>query len=597
MKKIFSFICVMLLAIVSLFAMANSQNVYASTTYSRDELKTYVRQYQNNTEYIYSSMNNSAYTSYIKQYPSLENPNFFTMIENVFLNIKDFESGPGYTFTLSTDDEDGYSANFEAGYHYFVDADFVSYWLSKDSTAFKKADVYIYGNEDASDFASNYFSSAQLTYIQNNYFDEMSFNSCNGACIIPFDDFYLESYSSISHDTYTVSRFDSIDIIYPEFTASTYYITFNVDNPLTHNEILGKIGAKDETDGYISDRVKLESTSYDPENFTLISYPFRVSVSDTAGNTTYATFYIQPYDIGVPTISGTDTYNLSYNDELTLEMIKSNLIITDNFDKSLSLDIVSDTYSGNENKVGSYSIVFNTTDDADNTSANYTVNIEIKDEIGAIISVPETITVSNSSIMTLETLKSKINVVDDYYGQINNYTITGYDEYVNKYDVVGTYLITITAVDGSNNTSTTTFNVVVKDDIAPEIFIERSFVMSVPVGTEITKDMILSYLDQIGEININQASTVACAMDDNNVYTCYVLYDDGTEYKAKLSVNEFTDDDSSADDTSTNFKDNVNNFVESMKENKALSVALSGLFIVVIAAVVIAVIKAVKRRL
>ena len=204
----------------------------------------------------------------------------------------------------------------------------------------------------------------------------------------------------------------------------------------------------------------------------------------------------------------------------------------------MALNVISDGYSGNEKKVGSYSIKFNTADDSGNTSETFIVNITIKDIKAPTITGSTSIEVATSKQLTLAELKAKITVNDDYDGLITDYEVSGFEEYQNNYKIVGSYPVVITAQDSSGNKSTFTITIKTNDAFAPEFWVYSDFVIQLPVDTELTTDMIISYLSQIGEINVAEVVSVSCEYDTTKigVYDVKITKVDGSVYTTSISV-------------------------------------------------------------
>lgn len=350
---------------------------------------------------------------------------------------------------------------------------------------------------------------------------------------------YDEDMGEYTNLTYTLE----VDSISPDFETTDYYYPVNVNNPVSLNTILSSIHATDETDGDVSGNVKLESTTYDPNNLSLGTHEFNVSVSDNSGNITYATYYITVYDLDKPTISGTDSYSVSYDTNLTMDMIKKNLEVGDNFSEDLSLNIVNDTFTGNENKVGNYAVAFNTTDEAGNTSYTYTVNIEIYDKKAPIITCPGSIEINNLAEYTIEELQSKISVTDGYDGGLTTYSILGFNNYLKNSTKGGTYVITIKATDSNNNAATATINLIVSDKVAPYTWFYSGTFIQIQKGETLTKDMIISYLTQIGEITPEEVVNISLEeSEETGVVAVSIVKTDGSVYKTVVSTVEYNED-------------------------------------------------------
>lgn len=329
------------------------------------------------------------------------------------------------------------------------------------------------------------------------------------------------------------------DIVAPDFDTTDYYtLPVDVDNPPSVDEILSEIHASDDVDGDISDSVELVSTTYNPNALTLGIHEFVVSVSDAAGNINQATFYIPVCDFVKPVISGTSSYTVSYDEPVSLETIKNALTITDNFSSNLILNLVSDTYTGHETELGEHSIVFNTIDEAENVADDFIVPLFVYDDKAPIITAPSEFTVNSNATITLDDIRSKISIVDGHDGVITDYTINGFEAYLKDTKVVRNYILTIECSDGSNNAAAFSTVLKVLDKNVPNFWFSSDFVIQLPKGTELTKEMIISYLSQIGEIEANNVESVNYELDSSKigVYAVSILLKDDTTYTCSIQV-------------------------------------------------------------
>lgn len=250
-------------------------------------------------------------------------------------------------------------------------------------------------------------------------------------------------------------------------------LAVNVDNQPSLESILANIKAIDETDGLVP--VELVSTTYVPGVMEIGTYDVTISASDSASNTNQYTFYVNRFDNTAPTIAGQDSYTLNYDNDFTIEDIIENLEVTDNVDSNLTLSVVSDTFTQNKNKLGTYQVVFNTKDLSNNTSANKTVTLHVVNEGYSIISAPKTITVSTSKKLTLEEFKSRIVVTDGYDGEITNYSISGFDEYTTTWTAKGNDEILVSYTNSGNHLTEASITIIKVDDQMPNFFFNSGY--------------------------------------------------------------------------------------------------------------------------
>ncbi len=250
-------------------------------------------------------------------------------------------------------------------------------------------------------------------------------------------------------------------------------LAVNVDNQPSLESILANIKAIDETDGLVP--VELVHTTYVPGVMEIGTYDVTISATDSSSNTNQYTFFVNRFDNTSPVILGQDTYTLNYDNEFTLEDIMANLEITDNVDSDLTLNVVSDTFTQNRNKIGTYQVVFNAKDLSDNSSANKTVTLHVINEGYSVISAPKTITVSTSKKLTLEEFKSRIVVTDGYDGEITNYTINGFDEYTSTWTTKGDNEILVSYKNSGNHLTEASITIIKVDDQMPNFYFNSGY--------------------------------------------------------------------------------------------------------------------------
>ena len=324
------------------------------------------------------------------------------------------------------------------------------------------------------------------------------------------------------------------DIQGPTISGENHFVV-NVNNPLSKEEILSHITAYDETDGKVD--VVFDSCDYDPSNLTLGQFDAVVSATDKSGNKATVNITINVVDIDKPVINGTNSYEVSYDEPITLDSIKEALNVTDNFEKNLVLDLVEDNYTGHEREVGEHTIIFNAKDSSDNVSDNYTVTIKVVDKKLPIITAPKTITAGNDKMVSLDEIKAKISVNDALDGNIENYEISGFENYETNYKKVGNYVLTVKASDKSGNNATFEITITVEDRIAPDIYFDDYFIV-VPQGQELSKEQIYEMASKVLNIAVTEFSSLEGEYDTSvaGTYKLTLKTINNDSYNFTLSV-------------------------------------------------------------
>lgn len=315
--------------------------------------------------------------------------------------------------------------------------------------------------------------------------------------------------------------------------GGTVNLSVNVDNQPSLEEILSHVKAHDETDGDVP--ITVTSSTYTPGEMKVGEYFIHLSATDAAGNTGTEKITLNRFDSTSPSINGQDSYTLNYDHDITLQKILNNLTTSDNVDTNLPLEVVSDTFSGNEHTLGNYQVVVRTKDLSNNYSANKTVNLAVKNQGNSVITAPKEITVTISSPLTLEALKERINVTDGYDGEVTNYTIEGFDEYTRTERSVGINTITISYTNSGGNTATATIQIKKVDDKAPGIYFDSGYFVMLAPGETFTMDQFKEQAAKVLKINVEDILDIQGEYDTSTEGS-YVM----TLSLVDESVQEFT---------------------------------------------------------
>ena len=221
-----------------------------------------------------------------------------------------------------------------------------------------------------------------------------------------------------------------------------------------------------------------------------------------------------------PVISGYEgAYITNIDNPISVEEVKAKLSAKDAADGDVEVNIVegTDNYSSNKNKLGTYSIKFEAIDSSNNRS-EITVSIKVVDIVNPIIS-GETSYVSNmSNPLTVDSIKSMLEITDNYNTSTDIVVEVIDDEFTGNENIKGSYSITYKAIDSSTNESepfTVTVNVV--DDVKPVI--------------EGANNYNVSYQESLLVENIRKRLTVTDNVDE--LLTIKVIEDN---YTSKSSI-------------------------------------------------------------
>jgi hypothetical protein len=162
-------------------------------------------------------------------------------------------------------------------------------------------------------------------------------------------------------------------------------------------------------------------------------------------------------------------YLNSVDNPSTVEQIKAELTVFDVEDGDLtaSIYIVSDNYTGNEDVLGDFVVVYGVTDSG-GTEVTQAIIVRNVDIIAPefVIDVPSTLRIPQYSY--LPSNLPQIKAIDSFEGDITSeVTITGLD--LIDTEILGTYNLIYSVSDSSGNQTSETFVVYVVDSIAPEL--------------------------------------------------------------------------------------------------------------------------------
>lgn len=279
-------------------------------------------------------------------------------------------------------------------------------------------------------------------------------------------------------------------------SKAAYYVS--IDNPTPIESILAGITAEDETDGVVATYIK--SDNYSANKNTLGEYEVVVGAKDKSNNEATITIIVKVVDVTLPTITGTSSYVSNMSSPITVEQIKSNLTASDNVDNELELIKVNDTFTGNEQKVGTYQVSYYTQDKSGNQSETFVVKIEVKDDIAPVITASTTeLEISPQGKFTDEYFLSLLTASDNVDGNITDKIIMVDDTYSSNTMVVGDYYRSYKVEDTAGNSSEIiVIRVKVVDVTAPVFYLSDAF-----IGTEVvlTPQQIAEIIAKLNGIN------------------------------------------------------------------------------------------------
>src|SRR5690554_3146036 len=183
------------------------------------------------------------------------------------------------------------------------------------------------------------------------------------------------SYIEIINDSLRPE--DSVPAISGEHT-----VIANVDNPYTIERIkeIANLTALDDYYGDLTDLIEVVKDDYTINNNKVGIYEIEFKVTNASNLSTTFILKVSVKDIVAPVINGPATSNISYTEKLNLEAFLTDFTVTDNHDETVLLNVDSNSYVGNEEKVGTYQIKLSATDSSGN-KGTFTHTITVIDDV------------------------------------------------------------------------------------------------------------------------------------------------------------------------------------------------------------------------
>ena len=262
-------------------------------------------------------------------------------------------------------------------------------------------------------------------------------------------------------------------------------------------------------------------------------------------------------DTTKPVITGTNEYTSNMSNPITEAQVRAGLTATDNVDEDLTINLVSDGFVGNEQKFGSFNIVYNVIDSAGNVSEDYIVVITTYDDIAPVITGKNEYSVSSIGKLNLDLVTKALDVSDND-GEVPTYEIVK-DGYSNYTSIVGTYEVTYVARDSNGNESSPFIvNIHVIDNIPPVFFISEDILYVEDTLTLTHQQIVDGLLAQAGinPADVGEYELESAYFETPNVASVYsvratLLMNDGSvqEIESNIEVIETEEDETIVDET------------------------------------------------
>lgn len=370
------------------------------------------------------------------------------------------------------------------------------------------------------------------------------------------------------------------DISGPLISGSQKTYTTSVDNPISVETIKSALTAQDETDGDVTTSIIVKSDDYSNNCHTLGTYNIVFAAYDKAGNESILTVTVIVQDLVDPVITGPDTLTLSYSNPKTLEDIKSQYAVTDNYDTSISIEVDAQSPNYDGTKVGTYSITLKAKDSS-NHVVRKTITVNVVDDVAPVFSGASSFVTNNSTSASLDDVMANCNIkaTDEISGEcevrIKSETLTG------NADKVGNYEVVYEATDAAGNISEFKVSVSITDGIPPVFYIDNTVIYA-------ANDIMMTNVDlcnlMIATCEIDASKPYSLSITDTDGYlaacaegeevalgdyevTATVSYKDGNKdvYTKTISVYDAETSDIETKEVKLNFFEAIGQFFKNWK--------------------------------
>ncbi len=261
----------------------------------------------------------------------------------------------------------------------------------------------------------------------------------------------LEVTVNVSDMSPALFKIDGID-------TSSYNQSVYMSDTTSLQSLIDNITAIDGVDGDItSNMVVPDFPDFGIPGTTVLN----ITVTDSAGNEATLPITVTVIDDIAPIVNGATKVVKGITATLTISDITAELNATDNVDGIISVDLVSDGYSGNSSILGSYVVQYKATDSAGNVTYHDVRVWVVDNQAPAWVFNDYFVNLGVNQSMSRTELVSLLQSAG-MIGSDISYTVTFVtDEYSGNEEIAGAYQVTMNVVydDGSEESITVQLNV------------------------------------------------------------------------------------------------------------------------------------------
>jgi len=279
-----------------------------------------------------------------------------------------------------------------------------------------------------------------------------------------------DSYGKETTKDITLTMVDTSSPVFKinNIDVTTYTHSLYMSDTSTLQTLIDSIVVTDAYDGDLTASIVVPSfPSFDvPGSTDMI-----ITCTDPQGNASSLVITVNVIDDIAPVINGATKVVKGLTATLTLSDITSELTATDNIDGILSVEVVSDGYTGNSGNIGSYVVQYKATDSSGNITYHEVRVWVVDNQAPAWVYNDFFVEVTPGETMTRTELVSLLQAAG-MIGSDISYTVTFVtDEYTDHEDIEGAYQVTMNVVYEDGSEDNITVELTVPEDVDDDVIV------------------------------------------------------------------------------------------------------------------------------
>lgn len=303
-----------------------------------------------------------------------------------------------------------------------------------------------------------------------------------------------------SIDAYdTQIKADAVEPGFIQASEGNYIYLNNVEDPVTMDELKGKLIAHDDFDGDITSGIKVDIDNYTENIDVLGDHIIVFSITDSSNATSYIVITVRNVDIGKPRIILDVESSLRIPQYSHLGSNLPRISAIDGYEGNLTSKLnITGLDAIDTNVLGQHTLLYTVTDSSGNTTSE-TFIVEVVDSTFPEIIGPETIIKRTDVILDGTFYLKYFTAEDDHDGIISPRVQVIEDGYTGHANDEGKYIVIVSVTDNAGNETKHTLYIEVKDDITPQLIIDNYYWV-VENNQKITDQMFIQILQSVSDL-------------------------------------------------------------------------------------------------